>query len=115
MEGEGQRLGLTAAALEPAESAGLIEPDGRVRFRDPLVRSAIYGSAGPEDRRAAHRALADATDAQVDPDRRAWHLAEAATTCKVCSKLDITSPTNSARCDPNALVSASWRSRAVSP
>ena len=73
-----ERLGITGAALEPAESAGLIEIDGRVRFRHPLVRSAIYRAAAPNDRRQAHRALGEATDAQVDPDRRAWHLAEAA-------------------------------------
>jgi DNA-binding CsgD family transcriptional regulator len=73
-----ERLGITRGAFEPAESAGLIEVDGRVRFRHPLVRSAIYRSATAEDRRQAHRALAEATDTQVDPDRRAWHLAEAA-------------------------------------
>ncbi len=73
-----ERLGITGAALEPAESAGLIEIDGRVRFRHPLVRSAIYRAAAPNDRRRVHRALGEATDAQVDPDRRAWHLAEAA-------------------------------------
>src|SRR5205807_4552960 len=63
---------------EPAQSTGLIEIDGRVRFRHPLVRSAAYRSATPDERRRVHRALADATDAQTDPDRRAWHLAEAA-------------------------------------
>jgi hypothetical protein len=73
-----ERLGITGAALELAESAGLIEIDDRVRFRHPLVRSAIYRSATAEQRRRVHRALAEATDAQVDPDRRAWHLAEAA-------------------------------------
>jgi DNA-binding CsgD family transcriptional regulator len=73
-----ERLGIKGAALEPAESAGLIEIDNRVRFRHPLVRSAIYRSATAEQRRRVHRALAEATDAQVDPDRRAWHLAEAA-------------------------------------
>ena len=73
-----ERLGITGAALEPAESAGLIEIDGRVRFRHPLVRSAIYRSAAPNDRRRVHRALGEATDVRVDPDRRAWHLAEAA-------------------------------------
>jgi DNA-binding CsgD family transcriptional regulator len=72
------RLGITGAALEPAEAAGLIEIDGRVRFRHPLVRSAIYRAAAPNDRRLVHRALGMATDARVDPDRRAWHLAEAA-------------------------------------
>jgi DNA-binding CsgD family transcriptional regulator len=77
-----ERLGITGAALEPAESAGLIEidgrvRDGRVRFRHPLVRSAIYRAAAPNERRLVHRALGEATDARVDPDRRAWHLAEA--------------------------------------
>jgi DNA-binding CsgD family transcriptional regulator len=73
-----ERFGVTSAALAPAESAGLLEIDGRVRFRHPLVRSAIYRSATTEQRRRGHRALAEATDAEVDPDRRAWHLAEAA-------------------------------------
>jgi DNA-binding CsgD family transcriptional regulator len=73
-----ERLGITGAALAPAEAAGLVEIDGRVRFRHPLVRSAIYRAAAPNDRRLVHRALGMATDARVDPDRRAWHLAEAA-------------------------------------
>jgi DNA-binding CsgD family transcriptional regulator len=73
-----ERLGITGQALEPAESAGLIEVDGRVRFRHPLARSAVYRATTPDQRRRVHRALAEATDAQVDPDRRAWHLAEAA-------------------------------------
>ena len=71
-------LGITGSALEPAESAALIEIDGRVRFRHPLVRSAVYRATTPKQRREVHRALAEATDAQLDPDRRAWHLAEAA-------------------------------------
>jgi DNA-binding CsgD family transcriptional regulator len=72
-----QRLGIAGSALEPAESAGLIEIEGRVRFRHPLVRSAVYRAASAEQRRRVHRALAEATDAETDPDRRAWHLAEA--------------------------------------
>jgi DNA-binding CsgD family transcriptional regulator/tetratricopeptide (TPR) repeat protein len=70
-------LAIADAAPGPAESAGLIDIDGRVRFRHPLVRSATYRSAPAEERRRVHRALAEATDAQIDPDRRAWHLAQA--------------------------------------
>ena len=72
-----ERLGIAGLALVPAESAALIEIDSRVRFRHPLVRSAIYRARTPKERRQVHRALADATDVEVDPDRRAWHLAEA--------------------------------------
>jgi DNA-binding CsgD family transcriptional regulator len=72
------RLGIADAVLHPAESARLLEVDGRVRFRHPLARSAVYRAATPHQRRRVHRALAEATDAQLDPDRRAWHLAEAA-------------------------------------
>jgi DNA-binding CsgD family transcriptional regulator len=76
-----ERLGIAGSALGPAESAGLIETGRRVRFRHPLVRSVVYRAAGPQQRRQAHRALAGATDPQLDPDRRAWHLAEAANGC----------------------------------
>ena len=71
-------LGIGRDRLAPAESAGLIELDARVRFRHPLVRSAIYGAAPQADRREAHAALAKVTDPEVDPDRRAWHRAQAA-------------------------------------
>jgi DNA-binding CsgD family transcriptional regulator len=74
-----EQLGITGPVLEPAQSAGLIELGRRVRFRHPLVRSAVYRAATRHERRRVHRALAEATDARVDPDRRAWHLAEAAT------------------------------------
>ena len=71
------RLGIGGEALEPAESAGLLEVGARVRFRHPLVRSAVYRAGSPEDQREVHRALAEATNPEVDPDRRAWHRAEA--------------------------------------
>jgi DNA-binding CsgD family transcriptional regulator len=70
-------LGIVGPVLEPAERAGLLEVDGRVRFRHPLVRSAVYRAASAEQRHRVQRALAEATDAEIDPDRRAWHLAEA--------------------------------------
>jgi DNA-binding CsgD family transcriptional regulator len=73
-----ERLGITGPVAEPAEAAGLIDVGARVRFRHPLVRSAVYRAAAPQDRREVHRALAEVTDSELDPDRRAWHLAEAA-------------------------------------
>jgi DNA-binding CsgD family transcriptional regulator/tetratricopeptide (TPR) repeat protein len=72
-----ERLGIAAASVEPAQADGLLEVGGRVIFRHPLVRSAVYGSASEQDRRAVHLVLAEATDREVDPDRRAWHLASA--------------------------------------
>jgi len=73
-----QQLGIPETAAHTAESEGLLTLDGAVVFRHPLVRSAVYGAAEPKERREAHRALADATDPQIDPDRRAWHRAQAA-------------------------------------
>jgi DNA-binding CsgD family transcriptional regulator/tetratricopeptide (TPR) repeat protein len=73
-----EHLGIGADAGRPAVSAGLVEFGARVRFRHPLVRSAIYRAASADERQAVHRALADATDPEVDPDRRAWHRAHAA-------------------------------------
>ncbi|WP_405966248.1 AAA family ATPase [Streptomyces sp. NBC_00015] len=70
-------LGITPD-VEPAKTAGLIDFRGSVRFRHPLVRSAVYHQADPEERRAVHRALAAATDPAAEPDRRAWHAAQAA-------------------------------------
>jgi DNA-binding CsgD family transcriptional regulator len=73
-----ERLGIAASAAAAAEADGLVEIGTRVRFRHPLVRSAVYRSAALPDRRAAHLALAEVTDRDLDPDRRAWHLAAAA-------------------------------------
>ncbi|MFB7797603.1 LuxR C-terminal-related transcriptional regulator [Isoptericola sp. NPDC056134] len=69
-------LGLDTSAFAPAVEENLLELGARLRFRHPLVRSAVVAAEPAADRRAAHRAVADATDPQQDPDRRAWHLAE---------------------------------------
>src|SRR5262249_36925620 len=60
-----------------AEDARLLKVGGRVEFAHPLVRSGAYRSASPPDRQRAHAALAEATDIEKDPDRRAWHRAHA--------------------------------------
>lgn len=75
--GAAVHLGIAPEAAAPAEVAGLLEIDTRVRFRHPLVRSAVYHAATPPDRRRVHAALAVATDPHVDRDRRAWHRAQA--------------------------------------
>jgi DNA-binding CsgD family transcriptional regulator len=71
------RLGVGAGTVTSPAAATLVDVDSRVRFRHPLLRSAIYYAAPADDRRAAHQALAQVTDPAVDPDRRAWHNAQA--------------------------------------
>jgi DNA-binding CsgD family transcriptional regulator len=73
-----QRLGISWDAMEAVVEEGLLELGALIRFWHPLVRSASYWSATSDERRAVHRALADATDAEVDPDREAWHRGQAA-------------------------------------
>jgi DNA-binding CsgD family transcriptional regulator len=73
-----ERLGIPAQAATPAAEAGLLEFGARVRFRHPLVRSAAYRSASLQERQDVHAALAEVTDPEADPDRRAWHRAHAA-------------------------------------
>lgn len=71
------QVGIIPESAAPAEDAGLIEIDARVRFRHPLVRSAVYRAADPTNRRRAHGALASCIDPTLDPDRKAWHRAQA--------------------------------------
>jgi DNA-binding CsgD family transcriptional regulator len=71
-------LGLTREDASPADAAGLLTFGPHVRFRHPLVRSAVYRRATPAERRRVHRALGEAIDPGADPDRRAWHRAQAA-------------------------------------
>jgi DNA-binding CsgD family transcriptional regulator len=72
-----QQLEIPESTAGAVESEGLLTLDGEVAFRHPLVRSAVYDAAEPDERRVVHRALAEATDPQIDPDRRAWHRAQA--------------------------------------
>src|SRR5262249_9174798 len=72
------RLGIHPDAATPAVDADLVEIGAQGRFRHPLVRSTAYRSAALAERYALHAALAEATDPQLDPDRRAWHRAQAA-------------------------------------
>jgi DNA-binding CsgD family transcriptional regulator len=73
-----ERLSIDPDALDPAAEDGLLDVDDRVRFRHPLVRSAVYRAASPGDRRRAHDALAEVSDPELAADRRAWHHALAA-------------------------------------
>jgi DNA-binding CsgD family transcriptional regulator len=73
-----QRLGIPESAARTVAADGLLALDGGVVFRHPLLRSAVYRAAGAQERSDVHRALADATDPELDPDRRAWHRAQAA-------------------------------------
>ena len=76
--GAAQRLGVSDKALTTAASAGLVEIGDWVRFRHPLVRSGVYRAAALSERQRVHAALAEVTDPEADPDRRAWHRAQAA-------------------------------------
>jgi DNA-binding CsgD family transcriptional regulator len=73
-----EKLGISAGDAAASDTDGLLKRGEQVTFRHPLVRSAVYGAAPEEQRRAVHLALAEATDRTTDPDRRAWHLAAAA-------------------------------------
>jgi DNA-binding CsgD family transcriptional regulator len=72
-----ETMGLDMASVGPAVDSGQLSIGGRVEFAHPLVRSAAYRSAVASDRHRVHHALAEATDAETDPDRRAWHRARA--------------------------------------
>ena len=72
-----EEIGVPVHRLSHAEADGLVELGVQVTFRHPLLRSAIYRSASSDERRAAHRALAVATNRELDPDRRSWHRAHA--------------------------------------
>ena len=70
-------LGIGPDAVAPAAAAGVVDFGAQLRFGHPLVRSAVKRAAALQERQRVHRALAKATDADIDPDRRAWHRAHA--------------------------------------
>jgi DNA-binding NarL/FixJ family response regulator len=106
-------LGIAADSIVPAENAGLIELGPRVRFPHPFVRSAAYRAANAEVRRRGHAALAEVTDSETDPDRRAWHRAHATPTADeaVAVELERCASRAQSRAGPEA--AAAFLERAV--
>ncbi len=70
-------IGVNIDAADHPDVAGLVDIGPRVVFRHPLVRSVVYRASPLSHRQNVHAALAEVTDAEVDPDRRAWHRAKA--------------------------------------
>jgi DNA-binding CsgD family transcriptional regulator len=106
-------LGLGPEAATPAEAAELLEIGSAVRFRHPLVRSAAYRAASPARRRSVHAALADATDPEVDPDRRVWHLAQATLGLDETVAAELVSSAERARARGGVAAAAAFLERAA--
>jgi DNA-binding CsgD family transcriptional regulator len=113
----GLTFGTDISDLAPAELAGLVRLGAQVTFRHPLVRSAIYRSAPAVDRQAAHAALAEATVAEQDQDRRAWHRAHATLGPDEAAAADLERSANRAltRGGPAAAAAFLERAAALSP
>lgn len=113
-----ERLGIDVhAAVSYGDAAELLTLDTRVRFRHPLVRSAVYRGASTHDRQRAHRALADSIDTDVDPDRRAWHRAQAASSVdeEVASELERSAERALARGGTSAVAAFLERAMELTP
>ena len=108
-----ERLQIPTSAAVPAEADGLLEIDARVRFRHPLVRSAAYRSASLQQRQTTHLALAEATDRELDPDRRAWHLAWAAPGPDEDVAVELERSANRARARGGVTAAAAFLQRSV--
>lgn len=109
----GRRLGIAIDALAPAEAAGLMEIGASVRFRPPLVRSAVYRAAPFESRRRVHEALAEVSDPGSDADRRAWHRALAARSPDEDVAAELERSVGRARARGGAAAAAAFLDRAV--
>ncbi len=107
-------LGLGPDNLDAAQQAdALVVVGSRVRFRHPLIRSAVYQAASPEDRRAVHAALADATYVARDPDRRAWHRASATVAPDENVAVDLEQSAERARARGGVAANAAFLERAA--
>lgn len=107
------RLGLASDAVVPARAAGLIELSAQVRFRHPLLRSAVYQAASVFDRHEVHQALAEETDPGLDPDRRAWHRGHAASGLDESVAVDLERSAGRARARGGVAAAAAFLERAA--